>query len=87
MGVANDDGDRAPDLLLVWIDQDLCAGDGLCVDHCPEVPGPPSLVTRGQGQAETRSRVDRLSSETTDLRPAPRRTKCVATVYQGVYRG
>lgn len=23
--------------LKVWIDQDLCTGDGLCVDHCPEV--------------------------------------------------
>lgn len=23
--------------MLVWIDQDLCTGDGLCVDHCPEV--------------------------------------------------
>jgi ferredoxin len=23
--------------LQVWIDQDLCTGDGLCVDHCPEV--------------------------------------------------
>jgi ferredoxin len=21
----------------VWIDQDLCTGDGLCVDHCPPV--------------------------------------------------
>ena len=21
----------------VWIDQDLCTGDGLCVDQCPEV--------------------------------------------------
>jgi len=21
----------------VWIDQDLCTGDGLCVDHCHEV--------------------------------------------------
>ena len=21
----------------MWIDQGLCAGDGLCVDHCPEV--------------------------------------------------
>ena len=20
-----------------WIDQDLCTGDGLCVDHCPEI--------------------------------------------------
>lgn len=24
-------------LVHVWIDQDLCTGDGLCVDHCPEV--------------------------------------------------
>jgi ferredoxin len=23
--------------LRVWIDQDLCTGDGLCEDHCPEV--------------------------------------------------
>jgi ferredoxin len=23
--------------VLVWIDQDLCTGDGLCVDHCPDV--------------------------------------------------
>ena len=22
--------------MRVWIDQDLCTGDGLCVDHCPE---------------------------------------------------
>ena len=21
----------------VWVDQDLCTGDGLCTDHCPEV--------------------------------------------------
>jgi len=21
----------------VWIDQDLCTGDGLCTDHCPPV--------------------------------------------------
>ncbi len=21
----------------MWVDQDLCTGDGLCVDHCPEV--------------------------------------------------
>jgi len=24
-------------VVLVWIDQDLCTGDGLCVDHCPDV--------------------------------------------------
>lgn len=23
--------------MRVWIDQDLCTGDGLCFDHCPEV--------------------------------------------------
>lgn len=23
--------------LRVWIDQDLCTGDGLCTDHCPEL--------------------------------------------------
>lgn len=24
-------------MLSVWIDQDLCTGDGLCTDHCPEL--------------------------------------------------
>jgi ferredoxin len=23
--------------MRVWIDQDLCTGDGLCTDHCPEI--------------------------------------------------
>ncbi len=23
--------------MKVWIDQDLCTGDGLCEDRCPEV--------------------------------------------------
>ena len=23
--------------MRVWIDQDLCTGDGNCTDHCPEV--------------------------------------------------
>ena len=23
--------------MRVWIDQDLCTGDGLCVDHAPNV--------------------------------------------------
>ena len=23
--------------MRVWIDQDLCTGDGLCLDHCPDV--------------------------------------------------
>jgi ferredoxin len=23
--------------MRVWVDQDLCTGDGLCTDHCPEV--------------------------------------------------
>jgi ferredoxin len=25
--------------MKVWIDQDLCTGDGLCVDICPSVFG------------------------------------------------
>lgn len=37
--------DQAPELayrygdpaMRVWIDQDLCTGDGLCVDHCHDV--------------------------------------------------
>ncbi len=24
-------------MIQVWIDQDLCTGDGLCTDHCPDV--------------------------------------------------
>jgi len=24
-------------MMRVWIDQDLCTGDGLCTDHCPDV--------------------------------------------------
>jgi ferredoxin len=31
------EGTGASTALRVWIDQDLCTGDGLCVDHCPEV--------------------------------------------------
>ena len=27
----------APEALKVWIDQDLCTGDGLCVQYAPEV--------------------------------------------------
>jgi len=23
--------------MRVWIDQDLCTGDGICVDHCDDV--------------------------------------------------
>jgi ferredoxin len=23
--------------MRVWIDQDLCTGDGLCTDHCPDI--------------------------------------------------
>ena len=25
------------DGVRVWVDQDLCTGDGLCTDHCPDV--------------------------------------------------
>ncbi len=37
--VTNTDG-YGPELnaqLRVWIDQDLCTGDGICTDHAPEV--------------------------------------------------
>jgi ferredoxin len=27
----------ASEVVRVWIDQDLCTGDGLCLDHCPDV--------------------------------------------------
>lgn len=27
----------ASGVVRVWIDQDLCTGDGLCLDHCPDV--------------------------------------------------
>ena len=23
--------------MRVWVDQDLCTGDGLCTDHCPDI--------------------------------------------------
>lgn len=29
--------DTVDRVMRVWIDQDLCTGDGLCVDHCPDV--------------------------------------------------
>lgn len=30
-------GDGLPEALEVWIDQQLCTGDGLCVQYAPEV--------------------------------------------------
>lgn len=29
--------DTSPESLRVWVDQDLCTGDGLCVQYAPEV--------------------------------------------------
>ncbi|MDB1089023.1 ferredoxin [Streptomyces sp. ACA25] len=29
--------DKAPEDLEVWIDQDLCTGDGICAQYAPEV--------------------------------------------------
>ncbi|MEU5809883.1 ferredoxin [Streptomyces sp. NPDC047718] len=31
------DGGQAGEPLEVWIDQDLCTGDGICVQYAPEV--------------------------------------------------
>ena len=30
-------GATVPPRMRVWIDQDLCTGDGICIDHCPDV--------------------------------------------------
>src|SRR6266550_9401402 len=30
-------GGNVPEPLDVWVDQDLCTGDGLCVQYAPEV--------------------------------------------------
>ncbi len=48
--------------MKVWIDQDLCTGDGLCEEVCPEIfqgyddglfyvkePEWPSIVDKGEG--------------------------------------
>jgi ferredoxin len=32
-----DSSGAGPDVLEVWIDQQLCTGDGLCVQYAPEV--------------------------------------------------
>lgn len=34
---ADDRTGTVPGSLRVWIDQDMCTGDGLCVDYAPEV--------------------------------------------------
>jgi ferredoxin len=34
---AGSDIDRQADELRVWVDQELCTGDGLCVQYAPEV--------------------------------------------------
>ena len=37
VGLADSAGRTLLSAMRVWIDQDLCTGDGLCVDHCPDV--------------------------------------------------
>ncbi len=41
--------------MRVWIDQDLCTGDGLCTDHCPEL-----FVLLDDGISYVRDQVTRL---------------------------
>ena len=62
--------------LQVWIDQDLCTGDGLCVQYAPEVfefdidglayvkDGEDELLTAPRARAEvpTRLRLDVINS-------------------------
>lgn len=35
--MTNPDFDGPPESLAVWVDQDLCTGDGLCVQYAPAV--------------------------------------------------
>ena len=37
MAKAGDGDAMTTDALRVWVDQDLCTGDGLCVQYAPEV--------------------------------------------------
>jgi len=38
VGPGSEPGARAAfGTMQVWIDQDLCTGDGICEDYCPEV--------------------------------------------------
>ena len=41
--------DTAYGAMRVWIDQDLCTGDGICEDYCPDV-----FVILGDGIAYVR---------------------------------
>lgn len=43
--------------MRVWIDPDLCTGDGLCTDHCPEM-----FVLLEDGISYVRNPVDRVVS-------------------------
>ncbi|MBA2495568.1 MAG: ferredoxin, partial [Acidimicrobiia bacterium] len=54
--------------MRVWIDQDLCTGDGLCTDHAPEV-----FVLLDDGIAYVRDR-DRVLNDpggAASLAPVP----------------
>ena len=58
--------------MRVWIDQDLCTGDGLCVDHCPDVfmqlEDGIAYVTRGRLPAQRPRRL-RLAGPCPASRP------------------
>ena len=64
--------DTAYGAMKVWIDQDLCTGDGICEDYCPEVfviledgiayVREASVVMNDPGQADGPARV-RLDHE------------------------
>ena len=56
--------------LRVWIDQDLCTGDGLCVDHCPEVF---VLLEDGISYVRDGARVCNDPGGAEDLAPVPGR--------------
>jgi ferredoxin len=56
--------------MRVWIDQDLCTGDGLCTDHAPEVF---TLLEDGIAYVKQHDRVlnDPGGSASLALVPAP----------------
>jgi ferredoxin len=70
--------DRVSEPLRVWIDQDLCTGDGLCVQYAPEVfefdidglayvkndEGELLTASRAQADVPARLRLDVIDSAT-----------------------
>jgi ferredoxin len=57
------------DVMKVWIDQDLCTGDGLCTDHAPAVF---TLLEDGIAYVKERGRVLNDPGSSGSLASVPR---------------